>query len=91
MRSTSFREHLRPKPRRFSATGASGVEKVIVQHVSVSDGGQAIVGNVTRPAHEKALRKRVRGTPVLGDARQSPMDVIGEPERVQVPLRRANG
>jgi len=34
-------------------------QKVIVQHVSVRDGGQAIVGNVTRPAQETALNKGV--------------------------------
>jgi hypothetical protein len=59
-------------------------DKVIVQQVSVGDGGQAIVGNVTRPAHERALRKRVRVAPVPTDARQSPMDVINEPQRAPV-------
>jgi hypothetical protein len=63
-------------------------EKVIVQHFSVSDGGQAIVANVNGPAHEMALKKPVRTTPVLADARQSPMDIIGEPQRAPAPLRR---
>jgi hypothetical protein len=62
--------------------------KVVFQHVSVSEGGQAIVGNVTRPARERASRKRARATPLIPDARQAPMDIIGEQQPAQVPLRR---
>jgi hypothetical protein len=72
----------------FQRYRTTGEEKVIVQHVSVSDGGQAIVGNVTGPADETALKKRVRVTPVLADARQFPMAIIGEPQRAPIPLRR---
>ena len=63
-------------------------QNVIVQHVSVSDGGQAIVGNVTRPAHERASKKCARVTPVLADARQTPMEIIGESQGAPIPLQR---
>jgi hypothetical protein len=62
--------------------------KVVFQHVSVSEGGQAIVGNVTRPARERASRKRTRPIPLIPDARQAPMDIIGEQRSARVPLRR---
>jgi hypothetical protein len=66
--------------------------KVIVQNVSVSDGGQAIVGNVTGATHETAVKKRAPVTPKVADARQSPMETIGEPKRASVALqRRQNG
>jgi hypothetical protein len=62
--------------------------QVIVQNVSVGDGGQAIVGNVTGPAHEMATKKRAPATREVTDARQSPMEIIGEPERAPVALQR---
>ncbi len=62
--------------------------KVIFQHVSVSEGGQAIVGNVTRRAHKRASKKRAHATPLIADARQTPMEDIGEQPTVRVPLRR---
>jgi hypothetical protein len=64
---------------------------VIMQNVSVGDGGQAIVGNVTGPAHERAMKKRVPGRPAVTDARQSPMETICERERAPVALRRRQG
>lgn len=63
-----------------------GEQKVTVQHVSVSEGGQAIVGNVTQAAH--ALEKPTNATPALTDARQPAMEIIREPERAPVPARR---
>lgn len=66
---------------------ASG-DKTIVQNVSVSDGGQAIVGNVTRSAHETTLKKRMRRTPVRACVQQSPREILGDTQRVPVPLRR---
>jgi hypothetical protein len=51
---------------------ATKEEKAIVQHVSVSDGSQPTIGNVTGPAHEIARKKPVRVTPVLADARRPP-------------------
>ena len=65
-----------------------GEQKVTVQHVSVSEGGQAIVGNVTQAAHEVALEKPTNATPALTDARQPAMEIIREPERAPVPARR---
>jgi hypothetical protein len=50
-----------------------GEQKVTVQHVSVSEGGQAIVGNVTHAAREAA--------PALASPQQAPMVLIGEPDR----------
>ncbi len=63
-------------------------QKVIVQHVSVGDGGHAIVGNVTRPAHDRSLTRRVRLAPALPDGQQVPMEMIGEPQHTPVPRRR---
>jgi hypothetical protein len=68
-----------------------GEQKVTVQHVSVSQGGQAIVGNVTQGARESAPAKPSNLTPALSDARQAPMTILGEPERVPVELRRRQG
>ena len=60
---------------------------VIVQHVSVCDGGQAI-GNVTRPAHGRSLTGRLPLTPALPDGQQAPMEIIGERQRAPVSRRR---
>jgi hypothetical protein len=54
-----------------------GEQKVTVQHVSVSEGGQAIVGNVTHAAPELALEKVVNSSSGLTDAREAPMTVVG--------------
>jgi hypothetical protein len=51
---------------------SGGEQKVTVQNVSVSEGGQAIVGNVTQGAREKPVEK----TPALTDARQAAMPII---------------
>jgi hypothetical protein len=70
---------------------AGGEQNVTVQHVSVGQGGQAIVGNVTQAARETAREtaagKAAHRPPALADARQAPMTIIGEPERVPVALR----
>jgi hypothetical protein len=50
-----------------------GEQKVTVQNVSVSEGGQAIVGNVTQGAQEEPVKK----TPARTDARQAAMPIIG--------------
>jgi hypothetical protein len=65
-----------------------GEQKVTVQHVSVSEGGQAIVGNVTQAAHETAPEKTAKAMPALTDAQQTPMTIVGEPERAPIPFRR---
>ena len=47
-----------------------GEQKVTVQHVSVNEGGQAIVGNVNQAASGPAdAEKPVTTTPALSDAR----------------------
>jgi hypothetical protein len=65
-----------------------GEQKVTVQHVSVSEGGQAIVGNVTQGATETVPEKPAKLTPALADARQPAMKIIGEPARAPASLRR---
>ena len=60
--------------------------QVVFQHVQAIVGN---VGNVSRPAHRRAAsKKRARVTPQLIDARQPPMEIIGDPQRARVPLRR---
>jgi len=68
-----------------------GEQKVTVQHVSVSEGGQAIVGNVNQAPPARAPGKQpTNPPPVITDARSAPMPVIEESkERVPARLRRA--
>jgi len=61
-----------------------GEQTVTVQHVSVSEGGQAIVGNVT----QSAAKKPADETPALIDARQSAMPIINQPMRAPVAVHR---
>jgi hypothetical protein len=69
----------------FTRYQNGGEQKVTVQQVSVSEGSQAIVGNVT----QNALAKPAGETPALTDARQPAMSPISDkPEREPVPLRR---
>ncbi len=60
-------------------------QKVTVQTVSVSEGGQAIVGNVTQGAREEPVER----TPVLTDARQAAMPIIGRSALSPVPVKRS--
>ena len=68
---------------------AGGEQKVTV---SVSEGGQAIVGNVTQPARETAADKTATSPPALTDARTTPMPIVDESkERVgMLTQRRSN-
>lgn len=70
-----------------------GEQKVTVQHVSVGEGGQAIVGNVTQAGPETVPQKPNRPVPALTDARQAAMPILGNPEVVPVSQRhgRKNG
>jgi hypothetical protein len=72
----------------FQRYRAASEHKVIVQHVSVNDGGQAIVGNVTQRAHKTALKKRGRVRPAIADARRTAIDLTDQPQRAPVSLRR---
>ena len=65
-----------------------GEQKVTVQHVSVSEGGQAIVGNVTQAPREAARDKAGSSPPALPNAQQSPMPILGERAPSPVPLKR---
>jgi hypothetical protein len=62
-------------------------QKMTVQHVSVNDGSQAIVGNVTQATHRNAPAEFASATPALTDARQIPMQILSEAQRVPVRLR----
>ena len=63
-----------------------GEQTVTVQHVSVSEGGQAIVGNVTQASRE-AAPKAITSNPALTDAQTNPMPIVREPECEEVALR----
>ncbi len=65
-----------------------GEQKVTVQHVSVSEGGQAIVGTVMQGAGAAAPQKPAATTPALTDARKPEMPKISDREQAPVPLRR---
>ena len=67
---------------------SGGEQKVTVQHVSVNEGGQAIVGNVTQSKSEAALSRPANLPPALTDARRSAMPIIGERERAVMPQAR---
>lgn len=66
-----------------------GEQKVTVQHVSVNDGGQAIVGNVTHDARASNRRRPANATRALTDAQQPAMPLVDEPKGELVPLKRA--
>jgi hypothetical protein len=68
-----------------------GEQKVTVQHVSVSEGGQAIVGNVTQSKPENVSEKAAASSPrALTHAKASPMPIIdGMKKPVSVRARRA--
>lgn len=66
-----------------------GEQKVTVQHVSVSEGGQAIVGNVTQNQPDAKVGKSAASPPALTHAKTSPMPIIDESEEpAPVPARR---
>jgi hypothetical protein len=65
-----------------------GEQKLTVHHVSVSDGGQAIVGTVTQAPRDVLSEKTPNATPALTDARQTSMEIVGERKREPVPQRR---
>jgi predicted thioredoxin/glutaredoxin len=61
-----------------------GEQKIVVQHVSVSDGGQAIVGTVNQSALENSADKTI----ALTDASQPAIPIVGAPEGAPVAVRR---
>jgi hypothetical protein len=65
-----------------------GEQKVTVHHVSVAEGGQAIVGNVTQAVRETVPERHAKTTPALSDAQQIAMPIVTEPKRAAIPARR---
>ena len=63
-----------------------GEQKVTVQHVSVNEGGQAIVGNVTQASKEKPSDDA--GPLAITDARSEPMPILAKRKKAAVPIRR---
>jgi hypothetical protein len=61
-----------------------GEQKVTVQHVTVGEGGQAIVGNVTQGRRDGEPDKA--GTPLaISDAMATPMSIVEAKSQVPVP------
>jgi hypothetical protein len=67
---------------------SGGEQKVTVQHLSVSEGGQAIVGNVTRNPRETAPDKASSSTPAPARSKVAPMKTLDETPRKATPARR---
>lgn len=65
-----------------------GEQKVTVQHVSVGEGGQAIVGNVTQASRETTARKPAATPPALTDSSSAPMPILGEPAQTTARTKR---
>ncbi len=64
-----------------------GEQKVTVQHVSVSEGGQAIVGNVTQTPRDTAP-KAASHPPSLTHSQTPAMRMVGEEKSMTVPFER---
>jgi hypothetical protein len=66
-----------------------GEQKVTVQHVSVSEGGQAIVGNVTQASPAGTPDKAAVSPPALVDQKTGPMPRVDTgKERVRISQQR---
>jgi hypothetical protein len=65
-----------------------GEQKVTVQHVSVNEGGQAIVGNVTQNPREIVPDKASSSTPALADSKEPPIKTLDEAPRKTTGTRR---
>jgi hypothetical protein len=66
-----------------------GEQKVTVQHVTVAEGGQAIVGNVTQGRREAVPDKAVSPL-ALNDVKTAPMPIVEAKSQVRVPLPRSS-
>ena len=67
-----------------------GEQKVTVQHVTVGEGGQAIVGNVTQGRREAAPDKAVATPLALTDAKTAPMPIVEAKNQVPIPVPRTS-
>ena len=65
-------------------------QKVTVQHVTVGEGGQAIVGNVTQGRREAAPDKAVAPPLALTDAKTAPMPTIESKSQVPISVPRTS-
>jgi hypothetical protein len=65
-----------------------GEHNVMVQHLSIAEAGPAIVGHLTRSARKSKPQKPAKKMAALIDGRQTTVEIIEEPTRVKVPLRR---
>jgi hypothetical protein len=72
----------------FKRYRTGGEQKVTVQHVSVSEGGQAIVGNVSQAAGKTEPQAPENSSPAVTYAQKPAMTILGKPERAPVALRR---
>jgi hypothetical protein len=66
----------------------AGEQKVTVQHVSVSEGGQAIVGNVTQNPREAAPEKTPTAPPALTHSSVPAMEMVEKSSRKPSPVKR---
>jgi hypothetical protein len=66
---------------------SGGEQNVTVHHVSVKEGGQAIVGNVTHSPRPAAPEK-ASTPPALTQSKSGPMEIISEAPQKAVPVRR---
>jgi len=73
----------------FTRHRSGGGPNVSVGHVSISEGGQAIVGNVMQNQGEAAPDETAPSPPLLVDAKAVPMPSVENKERVPVPESRA--
>jgi hypothetical protein len=69
---------------------SGGEQKVTVQHVSVGDGGQAIVGNVTQNPRETAPDKASSSTRAPAHSKVAPMKTLDEAPRKATPRRKSS-
>jgi hypothetical protein len=65
-----------------------GEQKVTVQHVTVGDGGQAIVGHVTQAPADAARETANARAASLSDAKAAPMSTVEGPAKVPVARQR---
>jgi hypothetical protein len=68
-----------------------GEQKVTVQHVSVSEGGQAIVGNVTQSPSKAAPESAPAKPAALAPPSEKPMKTLDEAAHRPSPIRRKSG
>ena len=86
--STSLARTFESQMQALKRYRTGGEQKLTVQNVSVNDGGQAIVGNVTQAPRE-AVRGGAAASPAaLVDAQCPPMAVLNEPAPAPIPFKR---